>query len=61
MVDTWATGSCAQMVKRSFWWWEFGVLEPLQLHPVIIEDWCFYSPYWSKFRGKEAVLGANVC
>ena len=44
MIDTWATvGSCAQIGKNCHisggagW----GVLEPLQANPVIIEDNCF--------------------
>jgi len=45
MVDTWATvGSCAQIGKNvhlSGGVGIGGVLEPLQAHPVIIEDNCF--------------------
>jgi 2,3,4,5-tetrahydropyridine-2-carboxylate N-succinyltransferase len=45
MIDTWATvGSCAQIGKNchiSGGAGIGGVLEPLQAHPVIIEDNCF--------------------
>ena len=45
MVDTWATvGSCAQIGKNCHLSGGVGiggVLEPLQAHPVIIEDNCF--------------------
>src|SRR5437762_13793002 len=45
MVDTWATvGSCAQIGKNGHLSGGVGiggVLEPLQVEPVIIEDDCF--------------------
>ena len=68
MVDTWATvGSCAQIGKNvhlSGGVGIGGVLEPLQLAPVIIEDNAFVGSRCIVVEGvrveKEAVLGANV-
>jgi 2,3,4,5-tetrahydropyridine-2-carboxylate N-succinyltransferase len=43
---------------------DWGVLEPLQASPVIIEDGCFIGSRCIVVEGviveKEAVLGANV-
>ena len=69
MVDTWATvGSCAQIGKNvhlSGGVGIGGVLEPLQVAPVIIEDGAFIGSRCIVVEGvhvgKEAVLGANVC
>ena len=68
MVDTWATvGSCAQIGKNvhlSGGVGIGGVLEPLQLAPVIIENNAFVGSRCIVVEGvcveKEAVLGANV-
>jgi len=68
MVDTWATvGSCAQIGKHvhlSGGVGIGGVLEPLQVAPVIIEDNAFLGSRCIVVEGvrvgKEAVLGANV-
>lgn len=68
MVDTWATvGSCAQIgkdVHLSGGVGIGGVLEPLQVAPVVIEDGCFIGSRCIVVEGvrvkKEAVLGANV-
>ena len=68
MVDTWATvGSCAQIgrdVHLSGGVGIGGVLEPLQVAPVIIEDNAFIGSRCIVVEGvrvgKEAVLGANV-
>ncbi|MFH2142204.1 MAG: 2,3,4,5-tetrahydropyridine-2,6-dicarboxylate N-succinyltransferase [Bacteroidota bacterium] len=68
MVDTWATvGSCAQIGKHvhlSGGVGIGGVLEPVQIFPVIIEDNCFIGSRCIIVEGvkieKEAVLGANV-
>jgi len=68
MVDTWVTvGSCAQIGKNvhlSGGVGIGGVLEPIQLAPVIIEDGCFIGSRCIIVEGtrieKEAVLGANV-
>ncbi len=68
LVDTWATvGSCAQIGKHvhlSGGVGIGGVLEPVQSHPVIIEDYCFIGSRCIVVEGviveQEAVLGANV-
>ena len=68
MIDTWATvGSCAQIGKNvhiSGGVGIGGVLEPVQAHPVIIEDNVFIGSRSIIVEGvkieKEAVLGANV-
>jgi 2,3,4,5-tetrahydropyridine-2-carboxylate N-succinyltransferase len=68
MVDTWATvGSCAQIGKNvhlSGGVGIGGVLEPLQVAPVIIEDGAFIGSRCIVVEGvhvgKQAVLGANV-
>ncbi|WP_185853484.1 2,3,4,5-tetrahydropyridine-2,6-dicarboxylate N-succinyltransferase [Blattabacterium cuenoti] len=68
MIDTWATvGSCAQVGRRvhiSGGVGIGGVLEPLQAHPVIIEDDVFVGSRCILVEGvlieKGAVLGANV-
>ncbi|WP_341653136.1 2,3,4,5-tetrahydropyridine-2,6-dicarboxylate N-succinyltransferase [Blattabacterium cuenoti] len=68
MIDTWATvGSCAQIGERvhiSGGVGIGGVLEPLQSHPVIIEDNVFIGSRCILVEGvliKEgSVLGANV-
>mgnify|MGYP001170883452 CR=1 FL=1 len=68
MIDTWATvGSCAQIgqnVHISGGVGIGGVLEPVQAHPVIIEDNVFVGSRSIIVEGvkieKEAVLGANV-
>jgi len=68
MVDTWATvGSCAQIGKNvhlSGGVGIGGVLEPVQAHPVIVEDGAFIGSRCIIVEGvrvgKEAVLGANV-
>lgn len=68
MVDTWATvGSCAQIGKNvhlSGGVGIGGVLEPLQVAPVIIEDNAFLGSRSIVVEGvrveTEAVLGANV-
>ncbi|QMU64705.1 MAG: 2,3,4,5-tetrahydropyridine-2,6-dicarboxylate N-succinyltransferase [Flavobacteriaceae bacterium] len=68
MVDTWATvGSCAQIGKNvhlSGGVGIGGVLEPLQVAPVIIEDGAFIGSRCIVVEGvrveKDAVLGANV-
>ena len=68
MIDTWATvGSCAQIGSRvhiSGGVGIGGVLEPLQAHPVIIEDDVFIGSRCVLVEGvlieKGAVLGANV-
>lgn len=68
MIDTWATvGSCAQIGNRvhvSGGVGIGGVLEPLQNHPVIIEDDVFIGSRCILVEGvlikKGAVLGANV-
>ena len=68
MIDTWATvGSCAQIGKNvhiSGGVGIGGVLEPVQAHPVIIEDNVFIGSRAIIVEGvkieKEAVLGANV-
>ncbi|WP_185868630.1 2,3,4,5-tetrahydropyridine-2,6-dicarboxylate N-succinyltransferase [Blattabacterium cuenoti] len=68
MVDTWATiGSCAQIGNRvhiSGGVGIGGVLEPVQDHPVIIEDDVFIGSRCILVEGvliqKGAVLGANV-
>ncbi|WP_185871929.1 2,3,4,5-tetrahydropyridine-2,6-dicarboxylate N-succinyltransferase [Blattabacterium cuenoti] len=68
MIDTWATvGSCAQIgsnVHLSGGVGVGGVLEPLQAHPVIIEDDVFIGSRCILVEGvlikKGSVLGANV-
>src|SRR3569833_88500 len=68
MVDTWATvGSCAQIGKNvhlSGGVGIGGVLEPLFVFFVILEDGCFIGSRCIVVEGvrveKEAVLGANV-
>tara|TARA_B100000900_G_scaffold239641_1_gene203680 strand:- start:16696 stop:17517 length:822 start_codon:yes stop_codon:yes gene_type:complete len=68
MIDTWATvGSCAQIGKNvhiSGGVGIGGVLEPVQAHPVIIEDNVFIGSRSIIVEGvkieKEAVLAANV-
>ncbi|WP_185867293.1 2,3,4,5-tetrahydropyridine-2,6-dicarboxylate N-succinyltransferase [Blattabacterium cuenoti] len=68
MIDTWATvGSCAQVGSRvhiSGGVGIGGVLEPLQAHPVIIENDVFIGSRCILVEGvlikKGAVLGANV-
>ncbi|AGW86218.1 2,3,4,5-tetrahydropyridine-2,6-dicarboxylate N-succinyltransferase [Blattabacterium sp. (Nauphoeta cinerea)] len=68
MIDTWATvGSCAQVgncVHVSGGVGIGGVLEPLQAHPVIVEDDVFIGSRCILVEGvlikKGAVLGANV-
>ncbi|WP_185877502.1 2,3,4,5-tetrahydropyridine-2,6-dicarboxylate N-succinyltransferase [Blattabacterium cuenoti] len=68
MIDTWATvGSCAQIGKRvhvSGGVGIGGVLEPLQAHPVIVEDDVFLGSRCILVEGvlikKGAVLGSNV-
>ena len=68
MVDTWATvGSCAQIgkdVHLSGGVGIGGVLEPIQVAPVIVEDGVFVGSRCILVEGvrigKEAVLGANV-
>ena len=68
MVDTWATvGSCAQIGKHvhlSGGVGIGGVLEPVQMSPVVIEDNVFVGSRAIVVEGvhveTEAVLGANV-
>ena len=68
LVDTWATvGSCAQIGSRvhiSGGVGIGGVLEPLQAHPVIIEDDCFIGSRCILVEGVHlesgVVLGAGV-
>ncbi len=68
MIDTWATiGSCAQIGKSvhiSGGVGIGGVLEPLQSHPVIIEDNVFIGSRCILVEGvlikKGSVLGSNV-
>lgn len=68
MVDTWATvGSCACIGKNvhlSGGVGIGGVLEPLQAHPVIIEDNCFIGSRCIVVEGvrvgREAVLAAGT-
>ena len=68
MIDTWSTvGSCAQVGERchiSGGVGLGGVLEPLQSHPVIIEDECFIGARSEIVEGvlveKGAVIGMGV-
>lgn len=68
MVDTWATvGSCAQIGKKvhlSGGVGIGGVLEPLQAHPVIVEDEVFIGSRSIIVEGvrvkRRAVIAANV-
>lgn len=68
MIDTWATvGSCAQVgrdVHVSGGVGLGGVLEPIQVEPVIIEDGAFIGSRCVVVEGvrvgREAVLGAGV-
>jgi len=68
MIDTWSTiGSCAQIGKNvhiSGGVGIGGVLEPIHVAPVIIEDGCFIGSRCIVLEGvrieKESVLGANV-
>ncbi len=64
MVDTWATiGSCAQIGKNchiSGGVGIGGVLEPLQLNPVIIEDDCFIGARSEIAEGVIVEKGAVI-
>jgi 2,3,4,5-tetrahydropyridine-2-carboxylate N-succinyltransferase len=64
MIDTWATvGSCAQVGERchiSGGTGLGGVLEPLQAHPVIIEDDCFIGARSQIAEGVRVERGAVI-